>query len=82
MLLVGVGSYATYAFDREKRRWLMWDRRENIHNAPAHHFSNRGGVLFEKQFVGFEKYHSNERSLMDWYKKAYPGQFHDNTHAE
>jgi len=50
----------------------MWNRRENIQSLPAHHFNNRGGVLLEKEFGGFEKYHNNDKSLMDWYKQAYP----------
>lgn len=53
----------------------MWNRKENIQDLPAHHYINRGGVLFEKEFVGFEKYHTNDKSLMDWYKQAYPKQF-------
>ena len=48
---------------------------ENLKDMPGHHFSNRGGVLFEKDFVGFEKYYKNGDAMMDWYKKAYPAQF-------
>ena len=59
----------------ESDRLSMWDRRENLASKPAHHFSNRGGVLFEKQFVGFEKYYQNDEALMTWYKRAYPKQF-------
>lgn len=50
----------------------MWDRKENIANMPGHHFHNRGGVLIEKKFVGFEKYYSNVDDLMAWYYRAYP----------
>ena len=42
---------------------------------PAHHFSNRGGVLFLKDFVGFEKYYKNDKALQDWYGRAYPGYY-------
>ena len=66
------GVYAGYAYDRETRRWQVWDRRENLKDLPAHHFSNRGGVLFEKHFVGFEKYHTSQSSIMHWYKNSYP----------
>ena len=44
---------------------------------PAHHFNNRGGVLFEKQFIGFEMYYKNGDDVTNWYKKAYPHLFHD-----
>jgi hypothetical protein len=30
-----------------------------------------------KEFVGFEKYHQNNESLMKWYKNAFPYQFRD-----
>lgn len=53
----------------------MWNRMENLKNLPAHHFSNRGGVLFEKQFVGFEKYFKDDKAQMEWYKKVYPHLF-------
>jgi hypothetical protein len=38
---------------------MRWDRMENLKDKPAYHYSNRGGVLIEKQFVGFEKYFRN-----------------------
>jgi hypothetical protein len=43
----------------EANRWMRWDRMENLKDKPAYHYSNRGGVLIEKQFVGFEKYFRN-----------------------
>lgn len=67
--------YWSYKYMYEVDRWRMWTRREHIHELPAHHYINRGGVLLEKQFVGFEKYHTNDKSLMDWYKMAYPEKF-------
>jgi len=69
--------YWSYKYTYEVNRWRMWTRREHIHELPAHHYINRGGVLLEKEFVGFEKYHTNDKSLMDWYKQAYPGKFTD-----
>lgn len=42
---------------------------------PGHHFSNRGGVVFEKEFIGFEKYYRNGDDVTRWYKKAYPQMF-------
>ena len=45
---------------------------ENLENAPAHHYNNRGGVLVRKQFAGFEKYHKNIDEMMAWYAKSYP----------
>ena len=69
---------ALYVYQRffyEKDRWMMWQRKENIKDMPAHHFSNRGGVLLEKQFVGFVKYYENDKAMMDWYAKAYPRYF-------
>jgi hypothetical protein len=38
---------------------MRTDRMENLKDKQPHHFSNRGGVLIEKQFVGFEKYFRN-----------------------
>lgn len=45
---------------------------ENIHNLPAHHFVNRGGVLMKKEFQGFAKYFKNDRELTEWFNKVYP----------
>ena len=45
---------------------------QNIESLPGHHFHNRGGVLIQKGFIGFEKYHKNLDDMMAWYKKAYP----------
>ncbi len=67
--------YLSYKIMYEQDRWMMWTRREHIHELPAHHYINRGGVLLEKEFVGFEKYHTNDKSLMEWYKAAYPEKF-------
>lgn len=67
--------YWSYKYNTEVSRWRMWQRREHIQDLPAHHVINRGGVLLEKEFVGFEKYHTNDKSLMDWYKQAFPDKF-------
>jgi hypothetical protein len=53
------------------KRWLKWERRELIKDLPAHHLANHGGVLIQKEFIGYEKCHSNDTSLMNWYKMAY-----------
>jgi hypothetical protein len=47
LTLVG-GSYAYKRYFIEKDRLLQWNRTENFQNIPAHHFSNRGGVIIEK----------------------------------
>lgn len=39
---------------------------------PAHHFTNYGGVLIKKDFIGFEKYHKNNDELIAWYRRAFP----------
>jgi hypothetical protein len=54
---MGVFAYGHKRFYTEMDRLQRWDRLENIEELPAHHFSNRGGVLIKKEFVGFEKYH-------------------------
>ena len=75
-ILVAMGfCWFSYKYTYEVNRWTMWTRREHIHELPAHHYINRGGVLLEKEFVGFEKYHTNDKSLMDWYRMAYPEKY-------
>ena len=75
-ILLSMGAvYWSYKYTYEVNRWRMWERREHIKEVPAHHVINRGGVVFEKEFVGFEKYHTSDKSLMDWYKQAYPDKF-------
>jgi hypothetical protein len=69
------GIYLKARFQVEQDRYAMWARRESLSEIPAHHVTNRGGVLFRKQFVGFEKYHQNNDELMAWYTKAYPDAF-------
>lgn len=75
LLLTTFGVWANYKFGQETKRWQMWERREHIHELPGHHYSNRGGVVIQKEFIGFEKYHTSNDSVMNWYKKAYPHQF-------
>lgn len=76
LLLLGMGwVYVRNRFETEQLRWFRWDRMENLKDKPAHHFSNRGGVLFEKRFVGFEKYYRNGKDQEEWYKRAYGAQF-------
>ena len=65
----------------EEGRYMQWFRKEKLIDEPAHHYSNRGGVLFAKQFIGFEKYYTNDESLMNWYKKTYPHVFTEEAEA-
>lgn len=46
-----------------------------LQDLPEHHFSNRGGILIEKQFLGYEKYFRNATDQTNWYKKVYPEAF-------
>ena len=64
--------YLKNRYQLEADRWNHWDRLDNFQNMPEHYFSNRGGVIIKRQFVGFEKYHRNLDDMMGWYKKAYP----------
>lgn len=75
MLLTTALVYGGYKYTQEVNRWTMWTRREHIQDLKAHHYINRGGVLLEKEFVGFEKYHTNDQSLRSWYEKAYGTNF-------
>lgn len=68
-------SYKRYHV--EKDRCQRTERMGNIENLPGHHFSNRGGVLIQKEYIGFEKYHQNAGSMMRWYQMAYPEKFAD-----
>ena len=73
MLMLGFFvMYAAKKYEYERDRYRMYERKEHIKDMPAHHFSNRGGVLMEKQFVGFEKYYKNGAALDDWYRRAFP----------
>lgn len=75
ILTITLGSIGYRKYLQERNRWSQWGRTEKLNEVLPHHVSNRGGVLFEKEFIGFEKYHQNNDSLMNWYKKAYPHQF-------
>lgn len=59
----------------EVDRYAMWDRMENLKNMKPFHLSNRGGVVFAKEFVGFQKYFKDDKALMEWYQKVYPNFF-------
>ena len=63
-MLLGYGSSK---WQCESDRWARSDRMTNIADKPGHHYHNRGGILIEKQFVGFEKYHKNLDGMMAWY---------------
>ena len=76
--MIFFGIFTFYAYRRyfvEKDRMMRTERREKIQDFPAHHYSNRGGVLILKEFIGFEKYFRNEERMMNWYKMSYPQQF-------
>ena len=57
LLTLGLITYGHKRYYIERDRMRRTERLGNIQNLPAHHFNNRGGVLIEKEFVGFEKYH-------------------------
>lgn len=73
LLLIFGANYFQGRFNIDSNRWRRWNREHNLEEQPGHHYSNRGGVLFMKQFVGFEKYHRNNDETIAWYYKAYPG---------
>lgn len=75
LLFLGFMTYANRKYYYERDRMTRTERIGNIENLPAHHFNNRGGVLVQKQFAGFEKYYQNSEAMMDWYKMAYPKNF-------
>ena len=75
LVLAGLCGYMGKRYYVESKRWHMWKRREHLDEVPAHHLVNRGGVVFEKEFVGFEQFHTSQKALDDWYKKAYPDVF-------
>lgn len=67
--------YLYKKYDVEKSRALRTERMSKLKDLPEHHFSNRGGILIEKQFLGFEKYFRNSSDMANWYKKVYPDVF-------
>ena len=75
LMALFLGYFVKARFVVEVDRLRMWDRRDNLSEVPAHHVANRGGVVFRKQFRGFEKYHQNSDEMMAWYTKAYPDAF-------
>ena len=75
-------SYLYKKLQVENDRYLQWQRKEKLHKMPAHHFNNRGGVLFEKEFIGFEKYYKSGEDVTNWYRKAYPHMFQNEATAE
>ncbi len=77
-----MGSIYVYKrYFTELDRWRMYERKELLKDMPGHHFSNRGGVLLMKEFVGFEKYYKNDAALMSWYSRAYPQYFGESQQA-
>jgi hypothetical protein len=41
----------------------MAQRMEGFKGMPGHHFSNKGGVVVQKEFAGFTKYFKNGDEL-------------------
>jgi len=80
-VIVGMGAlcYAKNRYYLETDRARMTERLSGFpsYADKPHHFINRGGVLIMKEFIGFEKYHSNGEEMMNWYKMAYPKQCGD-----
>jgi len=72
LMALAFATYAQNKYTMEKDRAAMWDRKSNLKEMPGHHFVNRGGVLIEKKFMGFQKYYKNTDDLMGWYYRAYP----------
>ena len=74
MFLLGVYAvcYAKKRWELENARWHTHVRRTQIKDLPAHHFTNHGGVLVKKEFLGFNKYVTDGEEQMEWLKQAYP----------
>ena len=71
LLALWAGHYAYNRYHVEAARWHIHERRMQTER-PAHHFHNRGGVVVEKEFVGFNKYFTDGENQMEWLKQAYP----------
>jgi len=71
LLALYLGHYAYKRWDVENARWRKHDRKMQV-DKPAHHYHNRGGVVLEKEFVGFNKYYLDEANQMEWLRAAYP----------
>ena len=61
LLALYFAHYAYYRYEIEAARWHVHERRHGTER-PAHHFNNRGGVVLEKEFVGFNKYFTDEQN--------------------
>lgn len=74
LFLMGFWSacYLKYRFMIEGLRSHKDERRYHIEEQKPHHFTNRGGVLMKKEFIGFRKYHRNEKEQLEWLREAYP----------
>jgi hypothetical protein len=67
--------FGFYTYNRlgvEAKRWHRHERRVELKDLPAHHFTNKGGVLVKKEFVGFNKYFTDGENQMEWLRQAYP----------
>lgn len=78
VIMLGFVGYviAKRIYVREKQRAHMSARQPDaLANAPAHHFVNKGGVLVQKEVIGFARYFKNDKELTDWYTRVYPDLF-------
>jgi len=74
--------YAGRRYQVERARFHQIKRVDHLDEIPKHHLNNRGGVLLEKEFLGFEKYFKNDAALTEWYKRVYPGSFQEKPQEE
>ena len=56
-------------------RYRLYSYNKNVNfvegKLQSDHFVNRGGVVLQKEFLGFESTHANSKKLNDWYDMAY-----------
>lgn len=75
-LMLG-GTYISFAL--YKRYFIEVHRAQRTErlnmSTPSFHMSQRGSVVLEKQFMGFEKYYKNSGDMINWYKARYPQVF-------
>ena len=73
MLLITFVVYMYFKLPIEKYRIHAYNKNVNFVNGKLSpdHFVNRGGVVLQKEFLGFESTHANNKKLNDWYDMAY-----------
>ena len=56
-------------------RYRLYSYNKNVNfvegKLSPDHFVNRGGVVLQKEFLGFESTHANSKKLNDWYDMVY-----------